>query len=69
MGPGLLTKSLAICAFAAGKAEPRAHPLTNLPPAGDITTAHFFPEGSGKVFTAGQPVSRRNWSTCREAWR
>lgn len=41
--------------YAAGS-EVRAHPLTNLPPAGEISTGFFFPDFPTKQFPAGELV-------------
>ncbi|KAG2489387.1 hypothetical protein HYH03_012029 [Edaphochlamys debaryana] len=43
-------------AFAAALDAPRAHPLTNLPPAGEISHGHFFPDYPTRQFIAGLPV-------------
>ncbi|KAG2454227.1 hypothetical protein HYH02_001261 [Chlamydomonas schloesseri] len=54
----LLLSACLACAltFAVAQEAPRAHPLTNLPPAGEISTGHFFPDFPTKQFIAGQPV-------------
>ncbi|EFJ43001.1 hypothetical protein VOLCADRAFT_109993 [Volvox carteri f. nagariensis] len=48
---------VACCAaYAAAQDTPRAHPLTNLPPAGEISTGYFFPGYPTRQFIAGEPV-------------
>ncbi|GFR51632.1 hypothetical protein Agub_g13988 [Astrephomene gubernaculifera] len=56
-GASLLLALLAGCvAFAAAQETPQTHPLTNLPPAGEISTGFFFPDFPTRQFIAGQPV-------------
>ncbi|KXZ50707.1 hypothetical protein GPECTOR_15g391 [Gonium pectorale] len=43
-------------AVAAGQEAPRAHPLSNLPPSGEISTGFFFPDFPTRQFIAGQAV-------------
>lgn len=39
--------------------------LGNLPPAGELAVAHYFPEHSDKQFPAGDVVSdRTSWNAC-----
>ncbi|GIL69103.1 hypothetical protein Vretimale_17308 [Volvox reticuliferus] len=42
--------------FVAAQDTPRMHPLTNLPPGGEISTGYFFPDYPTRQFIAGEPV-------------